>query len=353
MTRTHALLSVFGVAIALGCLLPAGAYQPAQMRAQPQTQVLPGSRAFVAPVSASTQVPTKVLWRDRGNLASLNLFYGPGGKAHQPVGKFTFLKEEKQGTAPKFEVEDEKGIRWKIKLGEETKSETAATRLVWAAGYFADEDYYLPELRVEKLPKLSRGNQYVSAGGLVHGVRLERRVKGQKKETNWSWFHNPLEGTKELSGLRIMMALMNNWDLKEINNAIYDEEGEGTHYVVSDLGATFGRTGNPLTRSKSNLRDYQRSKFVQNVKPESVDFFLSSRPLFFTVFDAPNYVTRTKMQSVAKHIPRTHAQWLGRLLGQLSAEQIRDCFRASGYSPAEVEGYAKVVQGRIAEVKQL
>src|SRR4030095_16655708 len=97
------------------------------------------------------------------------------------------------------------------------------------AGYFTDEDYYLPELRVEKMPKLDRGRQFVSAAGVVRGVRLERSVKGQKKRGNWSWFKNPLVGTKELNGLRIMMALMNNWDLKETNNTIYKKQSEETH----------------------------------------------------------------------------------------------------------------------------
>jgi hypothetical protein len=123
--------------------------------------------------------------------------------------------------------------------------------------------------------------------------------------------------------------------------------------VISDLGATFGRTGNPLVRSKNNLRDYRRTKFVQKVKPEEVDFFMSSRPFFLTAIDVPNYVTRTKMQDIAKHIPRTHAKWLGQLLGQLSAEQIRDCFRAGGYSPQEVTGFAKVVERRIADLNRL
>jgi hypothetical protein len=59
------------------------------------------------------------------------------------------------------------------------------------------------------------------------------------------------------------------------------------------------------------------------------------------------------MQDVVKDIPRTHAKWLGRLLGRLSAQQIRDCFRAAGYSPEEVEGFARVVQGRIADLNQL
>jgi len=339
MNRTHQLLNAFGIVSAVAFSLPVSADEG------------PPAQAFSAAVS--TRVPSAALWRDRGNMESLNLVYGPGGKERQPAGKFTFVKEDKQGTSPKFEIVDEQGVRWKAKLGEETKSETAATRLVWAAGYFTDEDYYLPELRVEKMPKLDRGRQFVSADGVVRGVRLERSVEGQKKSGNWSWFKNPLVGTKELNGLRIIMALMNNWDLKEMNNAIYQEQGEEPRYAITDLGATFGRTGNALIRSKSNLRDYRGTEFIQKVKPEQVDFFLSSRPFFLTVFNVPYYVTRTNMQGVVKHIPRTHAKWLGQLLGRLSAEQIRDCFRAAGYSPEEVEGFTKVVQGRIADLNQL
>ena len=310
-------------------------------------------RAKHSTAAVRTRVSPAALWRDRGDIESLNLLYGPGGKEHQPSGTFTFVKEDKQGTAPKFEIVDSQGVHWKAKLGEETKSETAATRLVWAAGYFTDEDYYLPQIRVRKMPKLSRGHQFVSAGGVVRGVRLERKLKGQKKSGNWSWFKNPLVGTKELDGLRIMMALVNNWDLKEVNNAIYEEKGQGRRYVVSDLGATFGETGNSITRSKSNLEDYAGTPFIQKVTPEHVDFFMSSRPFFLTAVDVPNYVTRTKMQDIAKHVPRTHAKWMGRLLGQLSAEQIRDCFRAAGYSPEEVAGFAKAVQGRIADLNKI
>ena len=191
------------------------------------------------------------------------------------------------------------------------------------------------------------------ADGIVHGVRLERSVSGQQSDGSWSWFKNPHLGTKQLDGLRVLMAMTNNWDLKKSNNGIYSHPGSEPYYEVSDLGATFGRTGNTFTRSKSNLRDYSRSPFVQKVTPESVDFHLSSRPFFLTVFDVPNYVKRTKMQSVAKNIPRTHARWIGQTLGQLSARQIRDCFRAAGYSPDEVEGYTLVVQQRIADLNRL
>ena len=150
-----------------------------------------------------------------------------------------------------------------------------------------------------------------------------------------------------------MMALINNWDLKEINNAIYDEKGEGPRYVVSDLGATFGETGNTVARSKSNPDDYSESKFIQKVTPEHVDFVLSSRPFFLTAVDVPNYATRTHMQDIVKEIPVADAKWLGKLLEPLSDEQIRDCFRAAGYSPEDVERNAAMVKERIKDLNRL
>jgi hypothetical protein len=305
----------------------------------------------IAAEESSGQAP--ILWTDRGDVRALDLFGGAGGKEHQPAGKFTFEKEDMDGTAAKFIVRDEQGVRWKIKLGEEVKSETAATRLVWAAGYFTDEDYYLPELRVENMGKMKRGSQFVSADGVVTGVRMERYLKGEKKEGNWSWFKNPFTGTKEMNGLRIMMALINNWDLKEVNNSIYQVKGERPRYVVTDLGATFGETGNPLTRSKSNPEDYGKSEFIQKVTPDHVDFHLNSRPFFLTAIDVPNYNKRTKMQEVVKNIPIADAIWLGKLLQPLSDDQIRDVFRAAGYNDKDVEDNATVVKHRIRDLNRL
>ena len=158
---------------------------------------------------------------------------------------------------------------------------------------------------------------------------------------------------EELNGLRIMMALINNWDLKDVNNAIYDEQGEDPRYVVSDLGATFGETGNSLTRSKSNPEDYIGSPFIDKVTPEHVDFVLNSRPFILAAINVPNYVKRTHMEDIGKEIPVPDAKWLGKLLAPLSDEQIRDCFRAAGYSPEEVEGNAAMVRERIRALNGL
>jgi len=319
--------------------------------AQPKDQEKNRDKAEMQEIAA--HLPA-VIWRDPGEVASLNLLYGAGGKEHapDPNGNFVFVKEDMKGTSPKFDVKDDQGIEWKVKLGREPKSETAASRLMWAAGYFVDEDYYLQQFKVTGMPKLQRGANFVSADGTVHVARLKRKVKGTKKLGAWSWFENPFLNTQEFNGLRVMMALLNNWDLKEINNAI-EVTGEERRYLVTDLGASFGKTGATAARSKSVLQDYVSSKFVEKVTPESVDLVMNSRPFVALAINLPNYATRSRMESITKHIPRADTKWLAQRLSQLSEEQLRDCFRAGGYTPEEVEGYTRAVQKRIAELNQL
>jgi len=325
LSKTHRSFSAFVVIIALGVL--------------------------TVPEVASQAQEISALWRDRGRIESLDLMYGPGSPERQPSGPLTFIKEDTDGASPKFDVVDPHGVRWSVKLGEEARSETAATRLLWAAGYFTDEAYYLPELRVEQLPKLTRGSEFVSKDGVVRGVRLEPIRK--KKIGNWSWSENPFTGTKEMNGLRIMMALINNWDLKQANNAVYAVAGEEPYYAVSDLGASFGKTGGIGSRTKSRLDDYAESKFIDKVEADVLDLRIKSRPFFLLAVDPYHYNKLTSREKVGRDIPLADARWLSALLGRLSIEQIQDCFRAAGYSTEEVDGFARVVQLRIADLSRL
>jgi hypothetical protein len=309
--------------------------------------------ALPASFAARTKVK-EVIWRDPSDMASLNLFYGAGGKAHAPnaKGAFTFIKEDMEATSPKFEVTDARDVRWKVKLGEEPESETAATRFLWAAGYFVDEDYYLAEFKVTGMPTLRRGGNFVATDGTVHRARLERKLTAASKRGSWDWFDNPFIDTRELNGLRIMMSLVNDWDLSTENNSIEDIGGE-RRYLVADVGATFGNTGNSLTRSKSVPRDYEDSAFIEHAAPDFVDFVLHSRPFFLSAIDVNNYRDRTRMEQVTKHIPRADARWLGRRLSKLSEAQIRDGFRAGGYTHEDLETYTRTMRKRIAELSGL
>jgi len=132
-----------------------------------------------------------VLWRDSTDIGSLSLFYGSGGEAHQPRGPFTFIQEDMEGSNPKFDVRDQDGVKWKVKLGAEARPEVVATRLVWAAGYFTNEDYFVADLQVQGLPHLHRSQNLVGPDGTVHNARLKRSMKGEEKIGNWKWGSNP------------------------------------------------------------------------------------------------------------------------------------------------------------------
>jgi hypothetical protein len=251
-------------------------------------------------------------------------------------------------------------VKWKVKLGEEARPETVASRLVWAVGYFTDEDYFVPDLQVANMPpKLHRGQKLVDPDGSVHNVRLKRYLKGEEKLGNWQWRVDPFSNTRELNGLRVAMAVINNWDLKDENNKVLerDHHGEGPEqiYEVSDLGASFGTTGRSWTRAKSkgNLKSYSHSKFIAKVTPEYVDFKTPSRPNLIFVVNPKEYFSRVHLEWIGRHIPRDDAKWLGQLLARLSPRQIRDAFRAAGYTPQEVEALAAILEGRIAELNSL
>jgi hypothetical protein len=188
---------------------------------------------------------------------------------------------------------------------------------------------------------------------MLSGKERARLERSFKKLDDWSWFDNPFVGTREFNGLRVLMALMNNWDLKQQNNAVYQVGGRELRYLVSDLGGTFGKTGGDWTRSKGNAEDYVESRFIDRVDRGAVDLVLHSRPPALYAVAVPYYVKRVRMENVSEDIPRAHARWIGGLLDRLSENQIRDAFRSAGYSPSEVNAYARKVLDRIRVLNRL
>jgi hypothetical protein len=302
----------------------------------------------------NTGVDAGVLWQEPADIASRDLFYGPGGVDKQPGKVLTFVKEDLKGSNPKFVAKDENGVKWKVKLGNEAQPETAASRIVWAAGYNSDTEYLIPVLRVQGLPgHLSRGSNLIQPDGTVLNARLKR--EGDKKKIgNWSWRDAPFKGTREFDGLRVLMALIDNWDLKDENNEVYDREGK-RYYEVSDLGASFGTTGALLNKGKAkgDLAEFESAKFVSKVRNYRVSFGTPSLPSLPYVFSVWDYERRARLRWIGRDINRADAKWIGTLLARLSQRQIADAFRAAAYSPADIEGFTKVLQERISELTSL
>ncbi|HKX84825.1 MAG TPA: hypothetical protein VJL58_11435, partial [Pyrinomonadaceae bacterium] len=142
------------------------------------------------------------------DIKSRDLFLGPGGSQMAPDLKDSrLLGRQPGGNSLKYRIRDKDGNEWVAKIAKESQPETAAVRLLWGIGYKTETNYLLPKLDLGK-------------EGIRKNVSLEARPKNVKRGERWMWTDNPFVGTKELDGLKIMMAMFNNWDLKDDNTAI-------------------------------------------------------------------------------------------------------------------------------------
>jgi hypothetical protein len=305
--------------------------------------------------------PAAILWKMPQNIPSQDLLYGCGGESDVPRGPYQFIQEDLEGTSPKFDVCDRNGIKWKVKFGVEARPEIAASRLVWAVGYFTAEYYLVPRLLVQNMPVLKRGRKMVASDGSIYGARLKRMPDHERKIDNWIWKDNPFKGTREFNGLRVMMALINNWDLKDSNTGILEAKGPeaadtiASIYIISDLGSSFGTNKwiQPHQKIKGNLPAYSRSRFIRAMDESSVDFDIAGRPALINAANFPLYFQYLRMTWIGRKIPLEDVRWIGQLLSKLTPEQIRDAFRAAGYPKPQVEGFAQIVLSRIVELNKL
>jgi hypothetical protein len=273
---------------------------------------------------------TPILWERPTDIGSRDLFLGPGGAAMRPdVRRIMLIKEEKGGYSKKYRVRDAAGREWVVKIGKEAQSETAAVRLLYGLGYLTEVNYLVPRVTIP-------------GKGTFTNVRFEARPDNWKRAGEWQWKKNPFVGRPELQGLKILMALINNWDLKDSNNVILKVKGsDELRYAISDLGATFGHASTTpifwrLTRSRNSPSNYAKSNFFEKVKGDRVVLHFGG-----------------KNRGLMKDISVQDAQWVGSLLSQLSDAQIRDAFSAANYTPGQINLLAGEVRERTNELLSL
>jgi hypothetical protein len=271
---------------------------------------------------------TPVMWQRPSDISSRDLFLGPGGASMRPdLRRITFIKEEKGGYSKKYLVRDGSGREWVVKIGKEAQSETSAIRLLWGVGYLTEVNYLVPRVTIP-------------GKGTFSNVRFEARPETWDRVGEWKWKKNPFLGTPEYQGLKLMMAMINNWDLKDSNNEIIQTNGE-LRYIISDLGATFGHASKTpllwrLTRSRNNPSNYAKSKFFDKLKGDRVVLNFGG-----------------KNSGLMKDITVRDAQWLSAWLSRLSDQQLRDAFRAANYRPDQINLLARVVRERSNELRNL
>ena len=230
--------------------------------------------------------------------------------------------------SPGFGVTDEHGTEWSVKQGREAKVEVVMSRVLSAVGYHQPPVYYLP--------------QWTISGGPAPGVQTEARFRPKhtvlKDDGEWSWQQNPFIGTRPYNGLRVLMMLLNESDLKNSNNTLYevkktaDAHTDARHwYVVRDIGTALGETGR-IEPQRNDPNMFEQTKFINRVKDGHVQF---------------NYHGRH--QELADDITPADVRWMCDLLAQLRIEQWRDAFRAGGYDAATAERFIVRIREKIAE----
>jgi hypothetical protein len=150
------------------------------------------------------------LWIEPVDLESRDLFYGPGGPdlVPNPNREYALLEVDRTGYSLGYDVKDDRGQRWSVKLGLEARTEVVVSRLVWAVGYHQPDIYYVPQWSLTE-------------SGAVRPqppARFRLEPSTRTKVGSWSWRNNPFVDTRPFAGLFVLMVMVNNWDVKTPQN---------------------------------------------------------------------------------------------------------------------------------------
>jgi hypothetical protein len=271
---------------------------------------------------APPPIPEGVIIWEQVDIPSRDVFRGATSEGVVPeLDNIKLLGRQPGGNNLKYRLEDKNGREWVVKIADESQAEVAANRLLWAIGYRTEIDQIVPRISIKGI-------------GNYKNARFEARTKEIARGDRWSWANNPHAGSKEFDGLRLMMAFVNNWDLKDDNNVVITQDGK-SYLVVSDVGSSFGRLANK-SKSRSGRSVNKPEHFAEAGFIKTVDGGV-------LVLDY-----RGGGEDFLKGIKVENARWLADLLLQLSDKQISDAFRAAHYSPEDIALMTEAVKARIA-----
>lgn len=279
------------------------------------------------------------LWQDPHDLASRDLFHGPGGADGKPAADaaFAWVSTDQKGYSPGYEVRGPDGRTWSVKLGVEAQSEVVASRVLWAIGYHQPATYYVSNWQLAGGP-----------GGQQKAGRFRLESEDVDVVGDWSWAENEFLGTQPYQGLIAANILLSNWDWKTSNNKIYRHKGSTSppqRYVVRDLGASLGKTTPsrllwilPIQvrgfgqGSRNDIDDFESRGFIERVDENRVEFDFDS--IYGSVVDL---------------VHPSSVRWVADLLSRVSDAQWDDAFRAADYSPHVRARFVRKIKSKIAE----
>jgi hypothetical protein len=287
------------------------------------------------------------VWRAT-DVASKDLKAGPTAFAPgQEVSCEYFPNHQISGNTPKFWCELKPGDVVKVKYGEdngEVYGEVAATRLLWALGFGADEMYPVTVICRGCSANPFKNREKTSAETRFDPADIERPMAGDTMEfstdSGWGWVDlnsvdeslggAPLAHRDALKLLAVFIqhtdtkpaqqrlvcldkALANAMD-KVTDQSASDARCEHPFMMLNDIGRTFGKA-NAFNRDQpgsANLKAWTEMKVWKEERG--------------CIGNLPKSMTGTLENP---RISEAGRKFLADLLNQLSDQQIRDLFEVS------------------------
>jgi hypothetical protein len=138
--------------------------------------------------------------------------------------------------------------------------------------------------------------------------------------------------------------MVNNWDVKSQQNALYEYKakaeftGPRQQYMVKDLGASLGRSAWPVGGTKADPAGFEDEPFIERVEGNRVHF---------------GYNGAWLEPQLVRSITPADVRWTSELMARITARQWNDAFRAAGFAPSEANRYIRRLQQKIAEGRAL
>jgi len=284
-----------------------------------------GAVAIRAPEHPPSPDQIKELWIDPGDEAR-DLFWGIGGKKYAPESDavYKFKDRDDIGFSSSYGVKDKNDVEWSAKIGPEAQTEVVVSRILWGLGYHQPPIYYLPSWKLERDGQVRVESE----------ARFRPKIKDlERLKEYWWWQQNPFVGTRELSGLLVVLMMFNSSDLKNDNNSIFKlkEPWDGTDrwFVVRDVGAALGETGKMFPR-RNWLEGFEQHGFITAIDGDHVQF---------------DYVELH--QELISMIHPADVLWAAQRMQRITDAQWHDAFRAANYADADAARFIHRLKEKI------
>ena len=325
--------------------------------------------AHISPEARLVAIRRAQVWKST-KVAAMDMVAGPQGKGAIPPGTeitCEFRDKKANGRSPKFACVIGADDEVKVKYGRdngEVYGEVAASRLLWALGFFADRMYPVRVVCLNCPPNPVVDTKNLQKSVTFNPASIEREMEGEVLETGegsgWAWTDlDKVEATAggapvaQRDALKLLAAMIQHTDSKAEQQRLLcapdekvDERGEPcvhTFMMISDLGLTFGHANlfnrNPV--GSVNFEQWTRAPIWSN-KDRCVAELSQSQ-------------TGTLNNPVISEAGR---KFLADLLVQLSDQQVHDLFEVArfaertgpGIRPATINDWVGAFNKKRAEI---